>query len=237
MRFSTFGLTHKGMVRSKNEDSLFVDDSMRIYAVADGLGGLPRGSLASTLAIETLKEELNDLNNTKSLDYKTIFNQINEKVHAEGKKISEEVGIGTTLTVVKLNVKDMHIGHVGDCSVFLCRQDALYQLTTDHTMEEEIRSRLQPGEDACIPEYFTHTLTRCIGQQGEVEADVYNQDIAAGDRILICSDGITKTMSEDDILREIKAINSPEKFVNRIIEIANEEGGPDNSTGIAIYVN
>lgn len=235
MHLLTYGQTDRGRQRSRNEDMLLVDDILRVYAVADGLGGLPRGALASNLAISSLEEYLRQAE-PGELDYATMFNFINRRVHAEGKLVSEEIGIGTTLTVVKVIGAEISIGHVGDCTVYLFRGDVWTQLTTDHTMEQELRSRLAPGETAYIPEYFTHTLTRCIGQAESVETDVYRHPIGPGDRLLVCSDGVTKVATPAELHAMIRQADHPEIFIEELIRTGNDRGGPDNITGIAIFV-
>lgn len=236
LKVSSFGLSDRGKMREKNEDMLYVDDSKRVYAVADGLGGLPRGALASKLAIKVLEKSIEKENNG-TLNFDHLFNIINEAVYLEGKKVSEEVGIGTTLTAIHLKSNSMDIGHIGDCTAHICRKKKWHKLTTDHTMEEEIRSRLAPDDDTEIPDYFSHTLTRCIGQQGEIEPDVFNNDLKAGDRILICSDGISKTLTDEELHDETLLADTPESLIRSLIDLANDRGGPDNSTGIAIFVS
>ena len=237
MKISTFGDTDKGRVRTRNEDMFMVDDKHRVYAVADGLGGLPAGALASSLAVELLEDYLGTQYNGRSIDFQKVFNHINQKVYEEGKLVSDEIGIGTTLTVLKLDRTRITIGHVGDCAVYLFRNHQWQQLTVDHTMEQEIRSRLGPDEEHHIPEYFSHTLTRCIGQKGNIQIDIYKCEIESGDRLLICSDGITKTIAEQEMVRLAFKNKNPEEYIHRLIDLANELGGPDNSTGIAIYLD
>ncbi len=215
---------------------LYLDETHRIYAVADGLGGLPRGALASSLAVKKLKESLNNVKNG-NLNLELLFNYINQSVYNEGQKVNAEIGIGTTLTAVHIANNKMTIGHVGDCTVYIYREDTWKKITTDHTMEEEIRSRMAPDDNTIIPEYFSHTLTRCLGQQSDLETDIYEQDIRAGDRILICSDGINKTLTDDEMQEEASKAADPESFIRHLIDMANDHGGPDNSTGIAIFLS
>lgn len=234
MKISAFGLTDKGRVRSQNEDSLFVDPNNHVYAVADGLGGLPSGNVASGIAVEKLEEAVKERPNS-ALNYQELFNSINKVVHAEGQKINKEIGIGTTLSCLRIDGNKIFIGHVGDCSTYLFRDNEYYQLTTDHTMEEEIRARLKPGEDTYIPEYFAHTLTRCLGQSGSVDADEETYDILPGDRIVICSDGLPKCMGPEEIMSKTLDAIDPEKLVKNLINISNDRGSPDNVTAIAIF--
>jgi len=237
MKITSFGLTDRGQHRERNEDMLLVNDDHKIYAVADGLGGLPEGSLASQLAIDQLGKAIARPDFGNGFNYPDLFNSINGVVHAEGKKVSKEIGIGTTLTVLKFDGEEISIGHVGDSMVFLFRDQDCRQLTTDHTMAAEMKARLEPGEDAYIPEYFSHTLTRCIGQQGSIETDVYTLEPKFGDRLLLCSDGIPKTMDENDLLHDTVAANDPKTLAEDLIAKANQRGAPDNVTVIAVFVD
>ena len=238
MKISSFALTDIGKIRLVNEDAFLLDDDLHVYAVADGLGGLPEGALASSMAVQHLQETLVSKTSNGKPDYEQVFHFINQKVFKAGRKISSETGIGTTLTVVKLNGEEMTIGHVGDSSVFLFRADNCQQLTTDHTLEQEIIDRIGPDASIDTPSYYAHTLTRCIGQEGTIVTDILHHKLKAGDRILICSDGISKILNGDELLVEIQAAATPEDFLRTIIQLVNNDhGGPDNSTGIAIFID
>lgn len=235
MKIISYGNSDTGKVRSRNEDNFLVSDEYSLYAVADGLGGLPEGALASGMAKDLLEEACEKARG-KNLDFEKIYNDINGAIYLKGKSIDEDIGIGTTLTCVQVQEKGILVAHVGDCCVYLFRGGEHFQLTTDHTMEEEIRSRLKPGEDTYIPEYFSHTLTRCIGQQGELEVDIEFFKVGANDRLLICSDGITKTLNPAEIMELVDAADTPKPLVNSLIDAANDKGGPDNSTAIALFL-
>jgi len=103
-------------------------------------------------------------------------------------------------------------------------------------MAQEMLDRLNPGEEAFIPEYFSHTLTRCIGQTGQIQTDVYHEVLEPGDRVLLFTDGVTKTMQMDELHEMIFATDNPQAFVQKVISLANERGGPDNVTAIAIFI-
>lgn len=222
-------------MRSDNEDSLLVDSKRSVFAVADGLGGLPEGSMASELAVKALGEHLKQSEGNAPLDFKSLFFTINERVFQKGHQVSSEMGIGTTLTVGQIDGNLLRVGHVGDSGLVVFNSRSWRQVTHDHTMAQEMLDRLLPGEHAFIPEYFSHTLTRCIGQMTRVDTDYYEHEITVGDRILLFTDGVTKTMNLDEIHDEILKENDPEAFVTKIIDTANDRGGPDNITAIAIY--
>ncbi len=236
LRLHAFGQTDRGLVRRQNEDALLLDDQARLYAVADGLGGLPEGSVASTLATDSLKDFQQQHAWDAFPDFQAMFRYINERVVQRGLEINTELGIGTTLTAVHFLDDTLRIGHVGDTGVLLLRDRELQQLTRDHTMAQEMLDRLQPGDDPYIPEYYTHTLTRCIGQDGELQVDLETVVVQPGDRILLFTDGVTKTHEMDELGERLQKADSPEAFVRSIVEVANERGGPDNVTAIAIFL-
>lgn len=227
----SFGQTDPGLLRSRNEDSFLADDSAGIYAVADGLGGLPGGDIASDAATRVLSGEISSGN----FDMEHAFLAINNGVQEAGVDISTDLGIGTTLTVMKLDGNKALIGHVGDTGVLLFRDDRCIKLTRDHTMAEEVKSRLKPGQKVTIPDHYSHTLTRCIGQVEELEVDLCPLDLIAGDRLLLFSDGVTKTHSLQELEVILRISNEPEEAVRRIVNTSNERGGPDNCTAIAIF--
>ncbi len=237
LSFQAFGKTDPGLMRERNEDAFLALPKHAFFAVADGLGGLPEGSLASSLAVECLKKWFDAPGRNGKLDLKDLFNLVNTRVHDEGRLVSLDVGIGTTLTAMRIVRGELEIAHVGDSGLYLFRKgQPAVKVTTDHTMAEEMRARLRPGDNMYIPDYYTHTLTRCIGQAGEVETDLLTVPVKAGDRLLMYTDGVTKVFQEEELHYEAWANDTPEKLVARLIKVGNERGGPDNITAIAIYL-
>lgn len=230
-----FGQTDQGLMRSDNEDSFLISEKQRVYAVADGLGGLPEGSMASELAAEALSDCLANVAAGAVLDFEPLFATINQRVFARGQEVSSEMGIGTTLTVAQLCQNCLHIGHVGDSGLAIFNRQTWRQITRDHTMAQDMLDRLQPGEHAFIPDYFSHTLTRCIGQLSKIEVDTYTCPLEPGDRVLLYTDGVTKTMEFDELHQRVLVADQPQQFVSEIIHTANERGGPDNITAIALF--
>lgn len=231
-----YGQTDQGLMRSDNEDALLVDAGKRIFAVADGLGGLPEGAMASEIAIEVLRQWTKKRKSADAVNFPPLFTRINEEVCTRGREVSSDLGIGTTLTVAHIVGNTLTIGHIGDTALVVFKADQWRQLTQDHTMAQEMISQLAPGEEAYIPDYFNHTLTRCLGQTGKVKIDVSTAQLEPGDRLLLFSDGVSKTMHMDEVHSLIFAAASPEAAVRKLIDTANERGGPDNTTAIAIFV-
>lgn len=237
LKITTYGNTDRGHLRTDNEDSLLVDDRHRLYAVADGLGGLPSGSKASTLAMDLLAKAIKGSPELDDFNLETCLLSINTQVEEEGRRISKDLGIGTTLTVIHIVDSTMSLAHVGDSGLYLSREGVCHKLTVDHTMAQEMLDRLKPEDDPYIPDYYHHTLTRCIGQLSDLVIDTGEYTLQSGDRLLLYTDGITKMLEEDEIHQAINHAKSARNLVNQIIREANDRGGPDNSTAIAIFVD
>jgi PPM family protein phosphatase len=234
--FQAYGRTDRGLMRERNEDAFLSLSKQGFFAVADGLGGLPEGALASNLAVEFLEQLLERPGRNGKVDFRDLFNAVNARVYDEGRRVSEEIGIGTTLTAFKIGKGHLEVGHVGDSGLYQFRPgQPVRKLTTDHTMAEEMRARLRPGDNMYIPDYYTHTLTRCIGQAGEIEVENFAVPVLPGERFLLYTDGVTKVLQEEELNPQIWLDDSPEKAVRRLIDIANRRGGPDNVTAIAVF--
>lgn len=224
MRYLWATATHKGMVRDKNEDSVFPGASGEsndevLVIVADGMGGHVAGEVASRIAI----------NAAASTDV-----AVSDRVAAANRAIREEVarepgleGMGTTMTLLEIEDGVATIGHVGDSRAYLFRDGELSQITEDHTVAAEYvaQGKLSPEEAATHPQ--RHMLLRTLGLTRFVNVDESKIDLAAGDRILLCSDGLTEMVSDSQIA-EILAEGTPDEIVWELVEKANDAGGVDN---------
>lgn len=230
------GGTDRGHVRRQNEDAYLVDDERRLYAVADGLGGLPNGALASQTAIEHVRQASMRTGYGPHLLAETV-RAAHEAVVRAGRASNPVEGIATTLTLALIEGDTLHVAHVGDCAAFHLRQGKFRQLTTDHTLAEEIRAE-HNGEPRHAPvlSALAHTLTRTLGQLEEPRPDVFMEPLAPGDRLLLCSDGIGKTLSPGALARILESSDHPASVVAALIASANAHGGSDNSTAIALFV-
>lgn len=237
LTYQFFGQTDRGLMRSENEDALLMDPDYGLFAVADGLGGLPEGALASEMAVNLLQKIFRKTK-PSAPDFQLLFQDVNRQVFTEGRIHNSELGIGTTLTALQLVEDSIYIGHVGDSGAILYRKEASpLPLTKDHTMAQDMLDRLRPGEHAYIPEYFHHTLTRCIGQTPSLQCDTSRHQVKSGDRILLYTDGVTKTIKPQEIVSRIHSFPDPQSLVDWIIQEGNARGGPDNITAIALFIN
>lgn len=224
-----------GRLRTENEDSFLCDDRRRLYAVADGIGGLPGGAQASQLAIAILDEFIPEPAAGELQDYETCLHMINSRVYELGRVISERIGIGTTLVFGHAVGDILHVTHVGDSILLRFRDGVARQLTTDHNLENEVRARLARGEPVGFVHENRQALTRCVGQPPPLQGDFLQFDLRPGDRYLFCTDGVTRMLPLRDIAARLVQAGDPAVWVRSLVDGANERGGYDNSTAVALF--
>jgi protein phosphatase len=227
--------TDTGLVRQSNQDAVYVDDSLAI--VADGMGGHAAGEVASEMTIEMLHSGFVENQSVEGL-YNAI-NAANITVLNDARENPSHFGMGTTvialgLTVDEHGVTSPTICHVGDSRAYQLRDGALRQLTDDHSVAEEwVRmGRLTPEEAAVHPR--RHQLTRGIGVEETIAVDVMSVHAIAGDRLLLCSDGLSNELDSDTLARLSSAPFTLEEAVVQLVEAAKEAGGRDNITAVLV---
>lgn len=235
MKLRSFALTDIGCYRQQNEDSYLCDDGLRLYAVADGIGGLPAGAAASRTALEAF-EAWFVKRAIKPFNYAAGLAQANDAVFSLGRQLSPRHGIGTTLTLAHFVDGAAHVVHVGDSSMFRLRAGELDVLTREHNLENEMRERAARGEPTYILTENRAALTRCVGQPPPLDGDIHSHPIESFDRYLICSDGVTRCITPHEITKYLANAATPESAARTLVELARERGGLDNATAIAIFV-
>ena len=237
MRIRTAAQTDIGKIREENEDRFLRDDELRLYAVADGIGGLAGWAEAAEEAVGQLSTLTRVLPADGDWDFPALIRTINQHVVRRGRTIDELCGIGTTLIVVRLSRQHLQVAHVGDSSCFLHRDGALEKLTLDHTVENEMRARHGRGAADHLSARTRNALTRCVGQPKPPEVDILTRPLKAGDRILLCSDGVTRFIQEPELADILGQAAGPTEAVEALIVLASERGGFDNATGVLIFVD
>jgi len=235
MNLRSFALTDIGRVRPENEDSFLSNDVQRLYAVADGIGGLPSGAQASQLTIAVLEKLFGELPPGEKIDYARILNEINRQVFALGRVLSPQYGIGSTLTFAHLTGVKLHIGHVGDSSAFRLRANTLEQLTLDHTVESEMKDRVARGEPMSMLLENRNALTRCIGQPPPLEGECLTHTVLPHDRYLLATDGITRFVTPAEIRDILEKAPGPGEAGPQLVALANQRGGLDNATAVLLF--
>ncbi len=236
MTLRTAAFSDIGHVRPENEDSILRDEAYGLFAVADGIGGLPAGAQASHLAVEALDAWIRGLPPDKKPDYKAGIAEVNKKVNELGRILSPQYGIGTTLTAAHFTDDTMTVMHVGDSTLYRFRDGELEVLTTEHNLGNEIRLRMARGESVAHFHENRAALTRCIGQPTPVEADIETMPIKPGDRYLFCSDGITRCIHAPELTRHLREATDPMTLSRKLVARANEQGGLDNASVVLVFV-
>ena len=230
-------LTDIGRVRRQNEDRYLLDPTLRLFGVADGVGGLPGGAEAAQQAINDVDGAFRGLTNGQQPDLTAIILKTNENVAELGRKLSPGMGIGTTLTFGYVVDGAMRIGHVGDSRCYAWRKGEFRRLTEDHSVENEARLRRAKGEVVYYHEANRNALTRCIGQPTPPEVDLISHALQAGDRILFCTDGVTRMIPDSEMAAMLAQNGEAETLLREIITLAVRRGGPDNATGVLVIVD
>ncbi len=228
MRFVIGARTDVGRVREGNEDSYVVQEPL--FAVADGMGGHQGGEVASSLALEAL------LNATDGAALAQAVQDANRAVFERAGRDPALAGMGTTLTAFLADGETLRLAHVGDSRAYLLRDTELQRITTDHTVVEGLveKGELTPHEASIHPQ--RSILTRAIGVEGEVLVDQASIQVRPGDRLLLCSDGLTGMVEDEHIHRILQEQQDPQAAADTLVEAANEAGGQDNVTAVVIDV-
>ena len=218
--------THVGNVRQSNQDTIILGQNL--YGVADGMGGHLAGDIASRMTADLLAEALKGLEPRMDTLQESI-GRINEQVFERQKNDVSLRGMGTTLTVLWEADEVIYCAHVGDSRAYLLRGGELRQVTLDHSMVAELmREGLITAEEAAVHPY-RHIITRAVGTDPTVEADIITETKTPGDRWLICSDGLTGAVS-DIVLKEHMEKYELQEAADRLLALALEQGGQDNIT-------
>ena len=230
--------TDVGRARERNEDSFFAGTS--VFAVADGLGGHNAGDVASKLAIEPIKALDRTLDGVAADRVSDALTdsvlEANRAVYKRAQSDAKVRGMGTTLTAVAIADGAASIAHVGDSRCYLLRGGALNQLSSDHTLVARMvqEGKLTPDQAEVHPQ--RSILTRALGAEAEVDVDSLEIQLVPGDRILLCSDGLSSVIGEDRIRDIIIAGEDLDGVATSLVEEANAHGGPDNITVVLIEI-
>mgnify|MGYP002630156236 CR=1 FL=1 len=243
------GHTDIGRVKDSNEDNFLVDKRLRLYVVADGMGGHAAGEVASDTAVREIRTYVKAHEHLVQAFVETgegrekILELVETSIRKAGRAIFDQAqadpakrGMGTTVVMLLLTPNRGFIGHVGDSRAYLVRGGEVFQMTEDHSLINELirRGKLRPEDAATAP--YKNAVTRAVGVYADVEVDTLDFEIAAGDNFMLCSDGLTEHLRDDDEIREVieghEFVAVPKTFV----ELANARGGKDNITSLVVRV-
>jgi serine/threonine protein phosphatase PrpC len=220
--------TDIGLVREGNEDSYLTEEPL--FAVADGMGGHRGGEVASQLALETLE----DLFRKGDRDLPEQVREANRVVFERSVLDRRVSGMGTTLTAALVDDDRVRIAHVGDSRAYLLRDGELRQLTQDHTLVHRMVEEGEISEAEAETHPQRSVLTRALGVEVMVDVDDRMVEVRPGDRILLCTDGLTSMVGEEEIKEILSSHADPREAADRLVRVANEAGGVDNTTVIVL---
>jgi PPM family protein phosphatase len=223
--------TDTGRQRRANEDSLLA--RAPLFVVADGMGGAQAGEVASRIAVESFQEGVGDASEPE-LALAALARAANSRIHELSHANAEQAGMGTTLTAIYIGEEEVAIAHVGDSRAYCLRDGRLQRLTDDHSLVDELmrQGRLTPEEAIEHPQ--RSVITRALGPEGTVEVDTRSVHARAGDVYLLCSDGLTTMIGEEQIAALLLTHPLLHDAGEALIAAANEAGGRDNVTVVLI---
>ena len=223
--------TDTGRQRRANEDSLFA--RAPLFVVADGMGGAQAGEVASRIAVEAFQPGIADTRHPEH-ELAELARTANERIHSLSHSNAEQAGMGTTLTALYVGEQEVAIAHVGDSRAYCLRDGKLLRLTDDHTLVDELmrQGRLTPEEAVEHPQ--RSVITRALGPEGVVDVDTRSFQARGGDVYLLCSDGLTTMISEEDIASALNTHSRLRDAGEALIRAANDAGGRDNVTVVLL---
>ena len=241
MKF-TYG-TDVGSVRSDNQDSVYSDilaEECGLFIVADGMGGHLGGKTASSMAIDIISQTINKNFNVtlRSGEIKRLLidsvNEANSVIYKKSLTDPELEGMGTTLVVMLISGNTMYTVSVGDSRAYVFNEGRMYQITNDHSLVADLVSKgVMSNEEAKLHPQ-KNVIPRAVGSEEDVFSDYFETNLTSGNVVLACSDGLHNVLSDSEIAKVIS--DDEENPANKLISLANERGGNDNITVVAVKI-
>ena len=238
MKIEAWSATDKGLRRDSNQDSFIANLDLGLFIVADGMGGHSGGEVASSLAVETCREIMTEPDAAKRSPREILQKAYEEASHRIYDKAANEnpelVGMGTTMVMAYIRKNYLYIANVGDSRCYLYRKPYLWQVTEDHSLiNEQVRAGVL-SEDTASSLVGRNVITRSVGYEREVNPDIFEREIIAGETFLLCSDGLS-SLVEDEKISEILNQTPPKEVAQACVQKALAHGGDDNVTVIVLH--
>lgn len=234
-----WGLTDPGMIRPQNQDDYAIVKLGRdqlLAIVCDGMGGAKSGNIASRMAVDTFSDEVRrTIRSSMKQDRidKMLLDAVelaNKAVYEQSHLSDEYQGMGTTLVAALFQKDTVTVANVGDSRAYLFNKDGMSSITTDHSLVELMVQRGELSREAAKNHPGKNLITRAVGTEATVECDIYHHKLSKGDCVLLCSDGLSNVMSDQEILFEVVHGVKKNDCCQRLLKIANYRGAPDNVT-------
>jgi len=249
MKIASYGISNVGMKRGQNEDNYLVNDDLQLYVVADGMGGHLGGEFASKMAVTTVEEVVQRLATPEATQIHGVNSEeasfgerLRFAIKEAGRRIFDQAlydetlkGMGTTTVATLVHDGQAYVANVGDSRGYFIRNNSIEQITEDHSLVgEQVKAGIISAHDA-KGHRLKNIITRSVGYQEEVESDLWIKDLRPNDRILLCSDGLSNLVDDQEI-HSIVTQNPLKEACEKLVGLANERGGDDNITIILLQV-
>lgn len=241
-RFAMSGMSDPGRVRGDNEDCFVTRPDLGLAVLADGMGGHQAGEIASRMAVDVITAQFVGVGAPSMTPDGRVVGQAvqraNTAIHQAAQTHPAYQGMGSTVVVALFSGDRLHIGHVGDSRVYRLRDRALAQLTKDHSVVQELVNRGLFTPEEARQSMAKNLVTRALGTEPMIEAEITDTTVQPGDIYLLCSDGLTDVVSDDQITKILCAAGHDMEAASRhLVDQANDHGGPDNISVVLIQVN
>jgi protein phosphatase len=251
LKIEARGLTDVGRRRDHNEDAFLVDEDLGLFVVADGMGGHAGGGTASRLAVETMQAAVRHAKDAEPEVFKPAEGPAEESplpdvlreaveeacavIFRTAQGDPELAGMGTTVTAALVDGRTAYVAHVGDSRCYLLRDGRIYQVSEDHSLVNEQLKAGAITEDEAKHSRFKNIITRSVGFEQQVQVDLMGVELEAGDRLVICCDGLSNLVDDAEILAIVEASDF-DLAPGRLVALANDRGGDDNITVVVLRV-
>lgn len=254
MLIKASGITDVGLKRESNEDAFSIDEDLRLYVVADGMGGHQAGEVASSIAVEVINSAFKRWLTTSAPE-EELFGLPDESLSLEGNYLTSSIrlanrvihelatmgdkrqGMGTTVAALLIMPSKVISANVGDSRIYLIREGAIERLSKDHTIvAEQLEMGIMTPEEANTSS-LKHILTRNLGSAEDVLPEVFELEPANSDRFVLCTDGLTDLVTDEEILDLTLKAEDPESLCRNFVDLALKRGAHDNTTVVSVFVS
>jgi serine/threonine protein phosphatase PrpC len=241
------GYTDVGRVREVNQDSFAAIDLIGLYIVADGMGGHAAGEKASLSAVTTAieifsaydfeQQRLSGSDVTLGIEdvIKIALKEANNRIIQASISSIHLQGMGTTEVISVYFEDHIYFGNVGDSRGYLVRANEIRQLTRDHSVVQDLKDQGLITEEEAKVHPYRNVITRCLGMQADIDVDTFKMPLEAGDKILMCTDGLTNHVSNEEIRDFVFGSDDLDAICKKLVDKANERGGTDNITVVLLH--